>query len=60
MITEARLHEARRRLVEHGMYQSIRTLDDVRVLMRHHAFAVWDFSSLLKRLQREVTCVDVP
>lgn len=54
------LSEVRADLIAHDVYRAIATPDDVRVFMKHHVFAVWDFFSLLKRLQAEVTCVTVP
>ncbi len=50
----------RRRLASHPMYQAIRDEPTLRTFMTAHVFAVWDFQSLLKALQRLVTCVDVP
>ena len=50
----------RAQVVEHSVYHHIEALTDVRIFMEHHVFAVWDFMSLLKTLQRHLTCVTIP
>lgn len=57
---QAEIAPLRKRLVDHPLYPSIRTLDDLNVFMSHHIYAVWDFMSLLKSLQSNLTCVTLP
>ena len=45
---------------KHPLYEHVSDEHSLRLLMRTHVFAVWDFQSLLKSLQRSLTCVDVP
>lgn len=50
----------RNRLIEHPIYRAVQTPAALRIFMEYHVYAVWDFMSLLKALQRSLTCVDVP
>jgi len=47
-------------LKNHLLYSSIKTEKHLHIFMEHHIFAVWDFMSVLKSLQREFTCVEIP
>lgn len=47
-------------LLSHPVYKNINSIEDLKIFLEHHVFAVWDFMSLLKALQNELTCVQVP
>jgi pyrroloquinoline quinone (PQQ) biosynthesis protein C len=55
-----RIEPLRSRIINHPVYSNIRSLEDVRVFMEQHVYAVWDFMSLLKTLQNTLTCTSVP
>jgi hypothetical protein len=52
--------DLRQELVNHPVYKRINSTSDLRIFMQHHIFAVWDFMSLLKALQNNLTCVKSP
>lgn len=57
---ETRIAPLRQMLSAHPVYTALDSIEDVRVFMQHHIFAVWDFMSLLKALQRSLTSVEMP
>lgn len=59
-IIEDRIAPLQERLATHTLYRTLQSVDDIRIFMRHHVFAVWDFMSLLKALQQQLTCTTLP
>jgi hypothetical protein len=57
---DAQISGARDRVISHPLYAALDSHHAIRTFLEHHVFAVWDFMSLLKSLQRSLTCVDVP
>lgn len=54
------IQEKQRELTLHPVYSTFNNLESIRHFMRYHVFAVWDFMSLLKSLQIQMTCVSLP
>lgn len=47
-------------LLNHPLYSKIKTLESLNIFLEHHIYAVWDFMSLLKALQNQLTCTSTP
>jgi hypothetical protein len=57
---KAEIGPLKQQLISHEVYRKITSLEHLHIFMQHHVFAVWDFMSLLKILQRNLTCIDIP
>ncbi|MCS6905543.1 MAG: DUF3050 domain-containing protein [Bacteroidia bacterium] len=59
-ILKKEIHPLRNQLIEHPVFFKIQSLKHLQKFMEYHVYAVWDFMSLLKALQAELTCISIP
>jgi hypothetical protein len=55
LLNNPALKEAQQRLHSHPIYHSLSSVDDLKLFMERHCWAVWDFFQLIKDLQRDLT-----
>lgn len=51
----ATLHELNEKMCTHRVFGMVKDKEDLKLFMQTHAYAVWDFMLLLKRIQSEYT-----
>ena len=59
-ITAEIISSFNKRLEEHPIYNAVATIKDLQCFMEHHVYSVWDFMSLIKYLQSEITPTKYP
>ena len=54
------IQNQKEQLLNHSLYNKVKTIDDLHCFLENHIYAVWDFMSLLKALQNKLTCTTTP
>ena len=57
---ENKIKPLRDKLLNHRLYSRISKIEDLQAFTENHIYAVWDFMSLLKALQINLTCTKTP
>ena len=57
---EQALDPYRQELINHDLYSKLNSVESIRCFMEQHVYAVWDFMSLLKSLQINLTSISIP
>jgi hypothetical protein len=55
-----KIQPQKQQLLQHSLYEKVKTIDDLHQFLESHVYAVWDFMSLLKALQSKLTCTTTP
>jgi hypothetical protein len=56
----SRIQPQKELLLQHSLYNKVKTIEDLQCFLENHVYAVWDFMSLLKALQSKLTCTTTP
>ena len=48
------------KMIDHPVFSGITDIKRLQAFMLHHVYCVWDFMSLAKRLQMDMSCVQLP
>lgn len=59
-ITEEIITPFKQALAQHPIYQAVDRIERLRCFMEHHVYSVWDFMSLIKRLQQSIAPTQYP
>ena len=59
-MNSATISQLQERLRNHSLYEAIQDQNNLKVFMQHHVYAVWDFMSLIKALQRHLAPNNIP
>ncbi len=54
------IHPQKELLLQHSLYNKVKSMEDLHCFLENHVYAVWDFMSLLKALQSKLTCTTTP
>jgi hypothetical protein len=54
------LEPLKKELTQHPLYENIDTIECLKTFMEYHVYAVWDFMSLVKKLQIDLTSTNLP
>ncbi len=55
-----KIHIQKEQLLNHSLYNNVKSINDLQLFLENHVYAVWDFMSLLKALQQKLTCTTTP